>query len=168
MEDEEIVQYQMDLVNALQNRVPLRSISPSAKPSYIGGLKSRPSSPRLTSLQAEFLQSSVAMQMRLRPQLARMEEIRRESERSTWNAIQRDIKEAFKRRQERWEEYDGVFGGGPLLACQIVRRLEERPGWEGLLAEVREGSVVLEPVEVEGFYVIKSGNELSKGRVNAN
>ena len=104
------------------------------------------------------------MQMRLRPKLERMEEIRRDSERSGWNAIQRDIKETVRRKQQR----EDMERSGPLLACQIMRRLEERPGWDGLLAELREGAVVLEPIEVEGFYVIKSVNDSKGGRVNVN
>lgn len=166
MDDEEhALEIHLELMHALQTR-KLRPVQAEERPVWIGGTKGLdappnvlPSSP-LGRLQAEFLQSSLAMQRRLRPQLEQMAEIRAQGlHNEQWRCILREL------RQCRGHT-SGAGGGakdsrvpsGRRLLYQLEEAVHSRPGWMALQAEVREaaGTRKLDPVEYDGFYVIKT------------
>lgn len=151
MEDEEILQCQLELMHALQTRQPLRRVQLEERPPYIGGFKPT-SQAHLSDLQAEFLQSSVAMQMRVRPKLESMHAIRRHvRDQDTWRKVHKDIREALQEGNgSKREDYKG-----PLLLFQIQQLLEGRPGWKSLLQEVKEPRHSLQPIDFDGFHIVK-------------
>lgn len=151
MDDDDTMQCQLDLMHALQNRAPLRRVEPEEKPTWIGGQKTD-RSPRLVGLQAEFLQSSLAMQMRLRPQLERMAEIRTRCVYSDhWREMRNEVRCEAKRRREMNLE------GEPKLLFQLQKEVERIPGWMDVQQEVRQSDPMtfLKPVQYDGFYVVK-------------
>lgn len=161
-EEEHALEIHLELMHALQTR-KLRPVQAEEKPVWIGGTKGPRSSPPascsspLSRLQAEFLQSSLAMQQRLRPQLERMARIRAQGlHNEQWRGILREL------RQRRARSDGSRVGDDVPPSCRLLCQLEEavnsRPGWAELQAEVREAAGMrrLEPVEYDGFYVIKN------------
>lgn len=154
MDDDYTLECQLDLMHALQNRPPLRPLSPHSKPVYIGGHKGPDhdewTARRLSGLQSEFLQTSLAMQQRVRPQLERMEQIREMGlSDDRWRAIQRDLKGKAKVMKEGDTQ--------PRMLFQIEEVLRRQPGWKELQQQVRDSDPhrVLQPVEFDGFYVVR-------------
>lgn len=149
MDDDDTMQCQLDLMHALQNRAPLRRVDPEERPLWVGGLKTCPS-PTLVGLQAEFLHSSLVMQMRLRPQIERMTEVKARCLHSEqWQSMRNDLRAEVKRRAESPIEARMVY--------QLERVVKEMPGWVDLQKEVRESDPgqILQPVQSDGFYVVK-------------
>lgn len=155
MDDEQqIVECQLELMHALQNRPSLRLVKEEDRPAWIGGRKTGelPAEQRLSALQSEFLASSLTMQTRLRPRLENMEEIRRSSmQDDAWRSIQHDLREATRQpRSLGWRE------GEPRLLYQLERTIEDQPGWRKLQQEVRgtDPHQILQPIDFDGFYII--------------
>lgn len=149
MEDDQALH--MELMQAL--RAPqLRPVSPSQKPVYVGGTK-QSSAPDLLGLQAEFLQNSIAMQKRLRPQLERMTEIKnRGLLNNQWRSTLRELRSEWTRREEAGEAGQVQ----PRLLYQLEQTIQSKPGWKELQKEIKSRQRHLDPVEYEGFYIIKN------------
>lgn len=169
-EEEHALEIHLELMHALQTR-RLRPVQTEEKPVWIGGTKGPRSSPTapysspLSRLQAEFLQSSLAMQQRLRPNLERMAEIRAQGlHNEQWRGILRELRQ--RRAQSEEDDDSGPSEGNvptPLnnsyrLLYQLEEAINSRPGWVELQAEVREaaGTRKLDPIEYDGFYIIKA------------
>ena len=151
---------ELDLMHALQNRRPLRQVEPEQVPCHIGGNKlslwqrersGGPAWERLNELQTEFLRSSFVMHERIRPQLLRMQELQRSA---TYDKKQADLLHELHGRFRR----ESV--GNPAARClwQLEQIVQKKPGWLQLQEELRKirPEVVLEPIDVDGFYVIRS------------
>lgn len=164
MDDDQVLDCHASLVRALQTRAQLRSLEPLEKPACIGGAKpndwagpSASDAPiwhRLSGLQVEFLQSSLAMQMRIRPQLERMQEIRTSCiYNQQWRTVQTELRHTFKTRIDR-----DARARRPMMLFQLEQAVNSIPGWLEVQREVRETEPHkhLDPVEYDGFYVIKS------------
>lgn len=150
MDDDESLISQLELMHALQNRAPLRRVELEERPRWVGGLKCSPS-PELGGLQAELMQSSKAMQLRLRPQLEKMAEAKAKIVHNDhWIAMRNDLREAIRRREEEYQHE-------PRMLYQIRGVLERTPGWLSLQEEIRHSrrETILQPVQSDGFYVVK-------------
>lgn len=172
-EEEHALEIHLELMHALQTR-KLRPVHAEEKPVWIGGTKGlrssssiSPYSSSLSRLQAEFLQSSLAMQQRLRPQLERMAEIRAQGlHNEQWRGILRELRQRRAQGEKdsggNGHSTDDNFPSSPNSSYRLLYQLEgavnNRPGWVKLQAEVREaaGTRKLDPVEYDGFYIIKT------------
>lgn len=156
-EYQDTFQCQLELMQALQNRTPLRQVTAAERPAWIGGNKNGKfdewTTRQMCGLQKEFIQSSLAMQMRLRPQIERMDEIRRRLHDTAWRTIQAEL------RQEAHKRENGeTMLGAPRLLFQLQEAVTRIPGWSDLQQQVRQvdPKLHLQPVELDGFYIIKS------------
>lgn len=152
MDDDSVFEHQLDLMHALQNRTPLRQVDRTEIPSHIGGSKEQ--APRLLSgLQAEFLSSSLAMQLRLRPNVERMEAIR-------CMTILNEERRALTSHIRKVAPISLVEE--PKMLFQIEQVIAQRPGWMDLQQQVRDAhQKSLSPVECDGFYVVRNVHKCS-------
>jgi hypothetical protein len=60
-----------------------------------------------------------------------------------WKAIQNELRDYARQRTK------------PCLQRHLQQLVEGLPGWIELQKEVREAQLKLEPVDYEGFYVVK-------------
>lgn len=151
MDDDQAIEYQLELMHALQTRT-LRPVPHQDKPIWVGGQKA-PTQTRILGLQKEFLENSMAMHRRLRPQVDRMAEIKKCTSEEQWRRTLRELRIVCQKRNSL-----KYCVSEPKLLYQLNEVVASRPGWMDLQAEIRRkatGAIHLDPVEVDGFYVVK-------------
>lgn len=175
MDDDQVLQCQLELMHALQTK-KLRPVQPEEKPAWIGGLKKATFtsfvgasatstagfpgvSGSLLDLQGEFVKQSLAMQERLRPQLERMAEIRKQGvDNERWQATLRELRAKNRDPLGDINNYSRSSEQHPRLLFQLEETVKSIPGWLTLQEEIRKTDArnCLDPVEYEGFYVIRA------------
>lgn len=105
----------------------------------------------LTPLQAEFVLRSMQMQGRVRPTVAQLEDLRRATDEGIGLAM---VMQELRHRRSSLSPGDRE-SRALWLKYQIDRQLQERPGWCDLMQQVRHPESKLDPVEWQGFYIVR-------------